>query len=95
MFATLSPIGMRPVLGPADLERAAAYGVFGLVAALAYPRRRRAVLIVAGALEFGRGLTAGRHGRLADFPVKAGGGAAGWLAACALMPAGCGPEDGA
>ena len=99
VFATLSPIGMRPVLGPANLERAAAYGAFGLVAALAYPRRRLAVLlgvlIVAGVLEFGQGLTASRHGRLADFLVKAGGGAAGWLAACALTRAGRGPDGAA
>lgn len=89
VVVTLEPIGMRPVLGPANLERAAAYGLFGLVAALAYPRQRlvvlAAVVIVAGFLEFGQGLTASRHGRLADFLVKAGGGAAGWLAACALM----------
>lgn len=78
VFVTLSPIEMRPVLGPANLERAAAYGAFGLVAAMAYPRHRLAVLvgvmIVAGSLEFGQGLAASRHGRLADFLIKAGAG---------------------
>ncbi len=88
VVVTLSPIGMRPMLGPAHVERALAYGVFGLVAAVAYPRQRLIVLagvvIVAGFLEFGQGLTASRHGRVADFLVKAGGGAVGWLAGCAL-----------
>ena len=99
VFVTLSPIGMRPVLGPANLERALAYGVFGLVAAMAYPRQRLLVLvgvvIVAGLLEYGQGLTASRHGRFADFLVKAGGGTAGWLAAGALMLAARGPDGGA
>lgn len=88
-FVTLAPLGMRPVLAPANLERVLAYAGFGLIAALAYPRRRLAVLVavvaVAGLLEFGQALSASRHGRLADFLVKAGGGAAGWLAACALL----------
>ena len=98
-FVTLSPIGMRPMLGPANVERALAYGVFGLVAAMAYPRQRLplllGVVIVAGLLEYGQSLTASRHGRLADFLVKAGGGTAGWLAAYLVTLARRGPEGGA
>ena len=95
-FVTLAPLGMRPILGPANLERALAYAGFGLVAALAYPRQRMfvlaAVVVVAGLLEYGQSLTASRHGRLADFLVKAAGGAAGWLAACALLIAARRPD---
>lgn len=98
-FVTLAPIGLRPVLGPANVERALAYALFGLIAALAYPRQRLAVLaavvVVAGLLEFGQDLTASRHGRVADFLVKAGGGTAGWLAAWTLMLAARRTEDGA
>ncbi|MDP4025817.1 hypothetical protein Q8W71_24610 [Methylobacterium sp. NEAU 140] len=89
MFVTLAPIGLRPEVGPANLERVLAYGGFGLLATLAYPRQRLAVLLAvvaaAALLEYGQVLTATRHGRPTDFLVKAGGGAAGWLAAQAVL----------
>lgn len=91
VFVTLSPIGLRPEMGPANVERAVAYALFGITAALAFPRHRLAILLmvvaVAGLLELGQGLAASRHGRLNDFLVKAGSGAAGWLAASALVVA--------
>lgn len=87
-FVTLSPIGLRPEVGPATLERCAAYALFGVVAALAFPRHRLAILLmviaVAGLLEAGQELSPTRHGRVSDFLVKAGSGAVGWLAASAL-----------
>jgi apolipoprotein N-acyltransferase len=98
IFVTLSPIGLRPEVGPANMERAVAYALFGIVATLAYPRHRFAILLVvvavAGLLELGQGLDPSRHGRLADFAVKAGSGAAGWLAASALVLAAMRPRAG-
>ncbi|WP_238182023.1 hypothetical protein [Methylobacterium trifolii] len=91
VFVTLSPIGLRPAVAPADLERAVAYAGFGLLVVLAYPRQwwlgLAAAVLLAGALEYGQGLTASRHGRLADFLVKAGAAAAGALFAHALVTA--------
>jgi hypothetical protein len=88
-FVTLSPIGLRPEVGSANFDRVIAYVVFGIVAALAYPRHRLTILVVvvavAGLLELGQGLAASRHGRVADFLVKAGSGAAGWLAAAGAL----------
>lgn len=88
-FVTLSPIGLRPEVGPANIERALAYAAFGMLAALAYPRHRLAILVfvvlAAGLLEAGQNLSATRHGRVDDFLVKAGSGAVGWLAACATL----------
>lgn len=97
-FVTLSPIGLRPEVGPANLERCAAYALFGMVAALAFPRHRIAILLtviaVAGLLEAGQMLSPSRHGRVADFLVKAGSGAAGWLAASAAIAATMRPKAG-
>ena len=88
-FVTLSPIGLRPEVGPANLERCVAYALFGVAAALAFPRHRFAILLmvvaVAGILEAGQELSPTRHGRISDFLVKAGSGAAGWLAASVLL----------
>jgi hypothetical protein len=97
-FVTLSPIGLRPEVGPANLERCAAYALFGITAALAFPRHRIAILLaviaVAGILEAGQGLSPSRHGRVSDFLVKAGSGAVGWLAASALLAAAVRPRAG-
>lgn len=91
-FVTLSPIGLRPEVGPANYERCFAYALFGITAALAFPRHRFAILLVvvavAGLLEAGQMLSASRHGRISDFLVKAGSGAAGWLAASTLVAMG-------
>ena len=97
-FVTLSPIGLRPEVGPADYERALAYIAFGTLAALAYPRQRLGILAVvvaaAGLLEVGQNLSETRHGRVDDFLVKAASGAAGWLAASALAVAMARPRAG-
>lgn len=85
---TLSPIGLRPSIGPAIVERALAYAGLGLLLVLAYPLHGLAVLVgvvaLAGILEFGQVLTETRHGRLADFLVKTGAAACGWLLALAI-----------
>ncbi|GJE39801.1 hypothetical protein [Methylobacterium persicinum] len=98
VFVTLSPIGLRPEVAPANLERCAAYALFGTLAVLAFPRHRLAILIailaVAGILEAGQGLSPSRHGRVSDFLVKAGSGAAGWLAASALVAVAMRPKAG-
>ena len=75
VFVTLAPIENRPVLfASPHLERAAAYGVFGFLLALSYPRRWvlavAAGVVFAGILEAAQGLTASRHGRFFDFSVK-------------------------
>ncbi|WP_375454024.1 hypothetical protein [uncultured Methylobacterium sp.] len=88
VVVTLSPIGLRPSVAPANVERACAYGGLGLLFALAYPRRWLVVLVgvvaLAGTLELGQVLTQTRHGRLADFVVKAGAAACGALLAVTL-----------
>jgi apolipoprotein N-acyltransferase len=88
-FVTLSPIGLRPEVGPANLERCVAYALFGVAAALAFPRHRVAILLavvaVAGILEAGQGLSPSRHGRISDFLIKAGSGAVGWLLTSAYL----------
>ncbi|GJD43933.1 hypothetical protein AFCDBAGC_1795 [Methylobacterium cerastii] len=76
VFVTLSPIGLRPSVAPANVERALAYGALGMLFVLAYPRRWPVVLAgvvaLAAILELGQGLTLTRHGRLSDFLVKGG-----------------------
>jgi VanZ family protein len=82
VFATLSPIGLRPVSGaPANLERFAAFAALGGVFCLGYPKHRsRALLLLvafAGAVEALQHMVPGRHGRIADASVKALGAATG------------------
>jgi hypothetical protein len=89
VFSTLSPIGMRPHLGAAHLERFGAFALLGFLFAIVYPGRIVAVLtgtvaIVAG-LELLQMLVAGRHARLADLAVKASGGVAGIACAWLVM----------
>ena len=66
---------------PVQVERAAAFGLLGLLWTLAYPRHfvasAVAVLIVAVALEIAQELRPGRHGRDLDALVKLGGAAVG------------------
>ena len=71
VFATLSPIGLRPETGgPPSLERFAAYLLLGFGFAIGYPSRRRliAVALVAFAvgLEVAQTLIPTRDGRLPD-----------------------------
>ncbi|UZE50083.1 VanZ family protein [Rhodopseudomonas sp. P2A-2r] len=81
VFATLSPIGLRPHLAGVSMERFGAFAVAGLLFGLAYPGRFWLVLaIVLGAavgLETLQFLTPDRHGELRDAMVKAVGGAFG------------------
>jgi VanZ family protein len=80
-FATLSPIGLRPHLGDANIERALAYVLLGVALALGFPSRvTQAVLFicaVAGVLEFLQLFDPGRHARVVDALLKAAAGVVG------------------
>lgn len=89
VFVTLSPIDLRPESGaPVSLERLSAFALLGFLFAMGYPRYRWQVLLLtvaaAGALEALQFVQPTRHGRVADFGVKAVGCGLGWLAACAV-----------
>ena len=81
VYATLSPIDDRPVLGPPHFEHFAAFALVGLAFGLAYPKRlvliAALVLISAFGLEALQLLTPARHGRLIDAVIKATGGVCG------------------
>lgn len=81
-FSTLVPIGLRPETGaPPNVERAAAYALFGLVFALAYPRRLwlaiGVIVVSAVGLELLQLVIESRHARLMDAVVKLAGGGLG------------------
>ncbi|MBR2690140.1 MAG: VanZ family protein [Aquamicrobium sp.] len=88
VFATLSPIGLRPHLGDANLERALAYMLLGSALALSFPRHtiRTAGFVVgiAAVLELLQLIDPGRHGRIEDMVVKAAAGLIG-IAAVTLV----------
>ncbi|UVK45116.1 hypothetical protein BPNPMPFG_000614 [Mesorhizobium sp. AR07] len=75
VFATLSPIQMRPHIAPANVERALAYVLLGLAMALGFPNRLYQtvifVVVIAGVLELLQIIDPGRHARLIDALVKA------------------------
>ena len=81
VYATLSPIGDRPVVAGPQHEHFAAFAVVGLAFSFAYPKRMllvaAAVLISAFGLEALQLLTPDRHARLLDALVKAAGGTCG------------------
>jgi VanZ family protein len=81
VYATLSPIGDRPVVAGAQLEHFAAFAVLGLAFGLAYPKRLFLVAAIILGSAFGlealQLLTPDRHGRLIDALVKAAGGICG------------------
>jgi hypothetical protein len=85
VFATLSPIDLRPQVAGVGLERFGAFAVTGVLFGLAYPRRLAfvIVLVLCGActLELVQLITPDRHGRLPDLFVKLAGGSAGILIA--------------
>ncbi|WP_027998504.1 hypothetical protein [Sinorhizobium arboris] len=87
-YSTLTPLDLRPHMGGSvQLERFGAFGLTGLMFALAYPRHVLAVLAAmlaaAGGLELTQMLAADRHARLIDLSVKMAGAscgvATGWL----------------
>lgn len=81
IFATLSPIQMRPHMAEANVERALAYVLLGFALALGFPNRLYQALIfvvvTAGMLELLQVIDPGRHAHLADALVKASAGAIG------------------
>jgi hypothetical protein len=78
VFSTLSPIGLRPHLAGAGVERFSAFSLAGLLFGLAYPRRLWWVLVIvlgsAAGLEVLQHLTPDRHGEVRDAVVKSLGG---------------------
>ena len=80
-FVTLCPIGLRPHVAPANVERFGAYLVLGGLVAFAAGRRVLAatavVVLLAVALEAAQALAPGRDPAVSDAIVKALGGVAG------------------
>ncbi|CAN7576039.1 hypothetical protein [Mesorhizobium sp. LjRoot246] len=83
VFATLSPIQLRPHIAEATVERALAYVLLGFALALGFPNRlyQAAIFVVAtaGILELLQIVDPGRHAHVADALVKAGAGIVGIL----------------
>jgi hypothetical protein len=81
VFATLSPLGLRPETGHVRMERFAAYAVLGVLFVTAYPRHfvqvMSLILAAALSLEVLQHLTPDRHGHLIDAIEKITGGIAG------------------
>jgi VanZ family protein len=81
VYATLSPIGARPVFAGPQFEHFAAFGLMGLAFGLAYPNRLLLVVMIVVGSAFGlealQLLTPDRHGRLLDAFMKATGGICG------------------
>ena len=78
VFATLAPIGLRPISdAPVSVERFGAYAMVSFLFALGYPNRRWQIvgglIALAGAMEAMQNLELTRHGRFGDFVVKAAG----------------------
>jgi VanZ like family len=88
VFATLSPLGLRPHFGGVSLERFGAFAVTGLLFGLAYPTHVWLVsILVLGAalgLEVAQHLTPDRHGEVSDAVVKFAGGVFGIVLSLAL-----------
>ncbi|WP_054313677.1 VanZ family protein [Mesorhizobium sp. 1M-11] len=75
VFATLSPIGLRPHVGDPNIERAAAYLLLGAALSLSFPRHMMRVAFfvvgIAAVLESLQLIDPGRHGRIEDMLIKA------------------------
>ena len=89
VFATVSPIGLRPqTIETPNIDRGAAFLMAGLAFALAYPRQWKtvAVLLILGsvAIEYLQYLSPTRHARLHDAGVKSCGAALGLIAGWAF-----------
>lgn len=84
VYATLSPIQLRPQTGYVGLEREAAFALFGAVLMLAFPDQPwaivAAIVAIAVGLELTQRLTRDRHGKVLDAVQKIVGGMVG----CAL-----------
>lgn len=81
-YSTMSPLDLRPRIGHmVHLERFGAFGLLGLLFAIAYPRRLALVLVLVFATAIGFELlqmvSADRHARATDVMVKLLGGACG------------------
>ena len=87
VFATLSPIGLRPHLAGPNVERFGAFALAGLLFGLAYPKRLWLVLAFilgsAVGLEVLQHLTPDRHGEVRDAIIKCVGGTFG--VGCSLI----------
>ena len=90
VFVTVCPIEYRPHPRgfPVTLERLGAFALLGFLFAVGYPERRwqvcALIVIAAGVLEASQMLDPSRHGRVADFVVKAFGGTVGVIGAMVL-----------
>ncbi|HEV7309713.1 VanZ family protein [Ensifer sp.] len=89
-YSTMSPLDLRPRIGHlVHLERFGAFGLMGLLFALAYPKRLGRVLLLVLATAIGfellQMISADRHARVTDVAVKLFGGAcgvfSGWIIA--------------
>ena len=89
-FVTLCPIGLRPHLASANLERFGAYLAVGFLVSRAAGRQAMGATVVIMALAFGleaaQRLAPGRHAVLADAVVKAFGGVSGVAGYQMLFP---------
>jgi VanZ family protein len=90
VFATISPIDLRPTLHVrSGIEHLAAFAVLGSAFCIAYPRQTALVcLIVLGCavlLELAQLLTPDRHARIHDAVVKVVGGILGIAASRAIL----------
>ncbi|MEP9373404.1 VanZ family protein [Mesorhizobium sp. KR1-2] len=88
-YSTMSPLDLRPRIGFVHIERFGAFGLLGLLFAIAYPRRlgRVLVLVLATAVGFEllQLISPDRHARLVDLAVKLLGGALGVLGGWLLI----------
>jgi len=92
IFATLSPIQLRPHIFEANIERGLAYVLLGFAVALGFPNRLYQavifVVVTAGILELLQIIDPSRHARLIDALVKAFAGVIGIVAGNLLVRAG-------
>lgn len=90
LFATVSPIGLRPRdVMPVNVDRALAFCIMAGLFTLAYPRRWLAILLLtvggAALIETLQYLSPTRHAQLSDAMIKAAGAATGVAAARVLL----------
>jgi VanZ family protein len=95
VFATLSPLNLRPALTETEpplvvmLERFGAFAMLGFLLVLGYPNRTAAVLVIvlggAVVLELAQTVVPCRDPRIVDLIEKLVGGSIGILAACQFV----------